>query len=306
MLTFDQKSIFNQGDQIDSRFEILKTLGKGGMGVVYLVKDLTLDMEFSAIKVLHPSLYEDKVNLERFINEVVLVRRLSHPNIVRIFDLKPTPDNVYYINMEYVKGETLSYSICSGSPGNFSISEVCMILVQILNALSAAHKAKVVHRDLKPDNILFSSQSVVKVMDFGLSSALDAEKKLTQTGETVGTPNYMAPEQFAGAEVDGRADIYSLGIIAFELVALEKPFISENYLELARMHMSDEVPVLSSYESQVPGWYDEFVKICLSKKKEDRFKNTSEALEFIYIHSEDTFKEAISLASPDLSFLGLM
>ncbi|MCC6952689.1 MAG: protein kinase [Deltaproteobacteria bacterium] len=268
-------SAFQPGAIISDRYEVVGLLGAGSMGTVVRAIDRTLEGEPVALKLLYPHLVSDSVTFARFRNEVLIARKLSHPNIVRIYDFGKAGAGYYFLSMEFVSGTSLKTRIYSPRYPELSFDEILRILFEIGSGIAHAHRHNVVHRDLKPDNILISDRNEIRITDFGLARQLTVDKGFTASGETVGTPCYMAPEQIRGEKLDGRADIYSLGILAYEMVTGEKPFDDENWLTLANMHLRDELPEFPPH-LQVPPWFSNLVQTCASKRREDRFP-TAEA-----------------------------
>ena len=271
----DTLNAFEQGQIISDRYEVVRRLGAGSMGLVLQAVDLTLDREPVALKLLYPHLVSDKTVFARFRNEVVIARRLSHPNIVRLYDFGHAGGGYYYISMEFVSGYSLKDRIYGRRFEQLTVEETIRILFEIGQGLQCAHERGVVHRDLKPDNILISERGEIKVTDFGLARQTQVDKGFTQSGETVGTPCYMAPEQIRGERVDARADIYSLGIMAYEMVTCEKPFDDDNWLTLASMHLKQPMPDFP-IELGIPGWFQDFVFKSTAKDPDDRYQSTAE------------------------------
>lgn len=279
------------GTLIANRFEVCGILGIGGMGTVVKVKDKSIGDEIFALKILNPELSADKVQLGRFRNEVLLARRLSHPRIARIFDFGYSKEVSHYLSMEYVAGGTLTNRIYSENNLNFPV--VCTLLLQICDGLGYAHRMGIVHRDLKPDNILLDQTGNPKITDFGLARSQTVDKNFTLTGETVGTPHYMSPEQLAGEEVTAAADIYSLGIMTFEMVFKKRPFISENYFDLARMQMENSLPDIRKLDSSLPTWFAKFLELATAKRVGERFQDCEEVANFIVDNIDDDFKQEL-------------
>ncbi len=251
------------------------------MGIVVKVIDRALDNEICVIKVLHSHQAMDEITVARFRNEVILARRLSHPSIVRIHDLGTTAQGQSFISMEYVAGSDLRSHIIPREKSALTDEWRIKVLHQTALGLAHAHEMDVIHRDLKPENILLDYNGRVKIADFGLARSLLGEKGFTATGETVGTPCYMAPEQLRGEKLDGRCDVYALGIIAFELFSGDKPFYHENYLTLADMHIQSPVPKLRAKHTSVPKWVDVFIEKCAAKKVRDRYAGAAQAAQFL-------------------------
>lgn len=273
--------LLNPGSVIAGRYEVVRTLGSGGMGSVLAVIDRALDNETIALKLLYPHLARDKTSFARFRNEVLVARRLSHPQIVRLYDFGHAGNGYYFISMEYMAGGSLGQQIYQGRRELLPFHETLRILRDISLGIAHAHANGVVHRDLKPDNILMGERMEVKITDFGLARTLYVDKGFTDTGEAVGTPYYMAPEQLRGDKIDGRTDIYALGIIAYEMVVGRRPFFDESYLNLAAKHINEPIPDFATKESGIPSWFQEFVQTAAAKKPDDRYPNATEIAELL-------------------------
>ena len=222
------------GDLIAGRYELHERLGAGGMGMVFRATDRELDGEVVAIKLLLPHLAQDENVFRRFRNEVLVARSLTHPNIVRTHDIGKTAQNYSYISMEFVDGVSLRDRLHAAVEENgrggkvlppLAFEEALSFLYQIICGVSYAHGRGVIHRDLKPANVMISKTNEVKLADFGTARMVGADTRLTQTGQVIGTPDYMSPEQIRGEELDTSCDIYALGILAYELVSGKRPFV---------------------------------------------------------------------------------
>ena len=299
-----QKSLFVTGSLIGGRYEVIDSLGSGGMGTVVRVIDRALNNEAVALKLLYPHMAKDQTSFARFRNEVLIARKLAHPNIVRLYDFGAAGQGYYYISMEYVEGGSLGDLIYGPREKRPQFQDCLEILFEICQGLSCAHSHGVMHRDLKPDNILLTTNSVVKISDFGLARSTTVDRGLTATGDTVGTPYYMAPEQLKGAKLDQRVDLYALGILAFEMVAGRLPFFHESYISLAHMHFSQPIPKIAGPESGIPQWFQEFVERCAAKKPEDRYASAEEAAAEIADHIGDVENSAIKRRPAVMSFYG--
>ena len=274
------------GTLIDGRYEVRELLGQGGMGTVYLVYDKELDTVL-ALKILHPHLLQNESMMARFSKEAKVARSLNHPNIVRIHDIGLNPRGFTYITMEYIDGyslreqlnfraESMASATSTGISRVNSMEEAIDTMIQVLKGISYAHEQGIVHRDMKPDNVMISRQGDVKIADFGTARILGEENRITQTGQLIGTPDYISPEQVAGNLVDQRTDIYSLGIMAYELVVGTVPFESETFLEAAVKHLNDPIPEFAAEEFGIPIWYQEMVIKAAAKTKEERFQTARE------------------------------
>ena len=273
-----QQPTFGPGSLIAQRYRIERTLGIGSMGTVLKVADLTLEGEFCALKLLHPHQSHDETALGRFRNEVILARRLGHSNIARIFDFGDTGNGYFYFTMEYLPEGSLAQFTQAGAAMELPLEEKLRILCEIADGMAYAHDSGIVHRDLKPENILLTANGTVKISDFGLARSLFEEKGFTRSGETVGTPCYMAPEQFRGEKTDGRVDIYAFGILAFELLSGQRPFFHPNYVTLAEMHMRTPLPPLTSKKHSIPKKLEKAVRCCAEKRAKDRYASAKDLL----------------------------
>jgi len=254
------------------RYEHLGGLGRGGMGVVFKANDRELG-ETIAIKVLAPVDQADAPELlQRFKNEIGFNRRIKHPNIARLYDYG-IAGRYPFLSMEFVPGRDLGTLVETGSP--LSPFRVAAILRQVALGTAAAHEAGIIHRDLKPQNIMLDDLGHVSVLDFGIALS-GRTRGLTMMGTTVGTPQYMAPEQSRGAPVDGRSDLYSLGVIAFEMLTGKLPFTSDDSIALALQHNYDPVPAHLLGDAGVPPEMTALVLRCLAKKPASRFQSATE------------------------------
>jgi serine/threonine-protein kinase len=239
---------------LDGRYHITERIASGGMGEVYRAQDAVLAREV-AIKVLHRSLASDQGFVDRFRREARAAATLNHPNIVTVFDWGAV-DGVYYMVMEYVHGRSVREIL--NARGALAPGQAAAVLDQTLAALEHAHAKGIVHRDLKPENILITTDGVVKLTDLGLARAF-ADAKNTRAGSVTGTVQYLAPEQIRGEPADPRSDLYSLGIVAYELLTDRIPFTGETPMAIAYKHLSDRVPPASTAIDGVPVDFDAFI-----------------------------------------------
>jgi len=216
------KEELTTGSTFAERYQIIEELGKGGMGKVYKVLDKEVNAKI-ALKLIRPEIAADKKTIERFRNELKIARDISHKNICRMYDLNKE-EGSYYITMEYVEGQDLKSLI--RQTGQLAIPTTISIAKQVCEGLSEAHKLGTVHRDLKPSNIMINKKGNARIMDFGIARSITG-KGITGAGVMVGTPEYMSPEQAEVKEVDQRSDIYSLGVILYEMVTGRVPFEGE-------------------------------------------------------------------------------
>ncbi|TMR97001.1 Stk1 family PASTA domain-containing Ser/Thr kinase [Nonomuraea basaltis] len=253
------------GRLLDGRYRIESRIARGGMATVYLALDIRLDRTV-ALKVMHRSLAEDPAFVRRFIGEAKSVASLSHPNVVHVFD-QGTDNDVVYLSMEYVPGKTLRDIL--RDRGRLPAREALEIMIPVLAALGAAHQAGMVHRDVKPENVLMTDDGRVKVVDFGLARAIEATNQ-TRTGVMIGTIGYMAPEQVMTGAADVRSDVYSAGIMLFELVTGQQPYDGETPMSVAYRHVHDTVPAPSSVIPDVPPLVDTLVAHATAREPHDR------------------------------------
>jgi len=252
-------------------YEIQTQIGEGAMGTVYSAIHPLIG-KIVAIKVLKPELCSNQASVDRFVQEAQSVNRIGHPNIVDVFSLGELPDGRAYFVMEWLRGEDLKMRLARGP---VSVSDACDILDGIARALDAAHNKDIVHRDLKPDNVYLhqvdGGPMMVKLLDFGIAKLMRSQMKMekTQTGNMLGTPRYISPEQARGIDVDHRADIYSLGVIAYEMLAGRPPFQGETAMDLVVKHLSDPAPPLSQF-ARVPKMLEQCVMRMLEKDPADR------------------------------------
>jgi serine/threonine-protein kinase len=229
------------GSIVAERYHVVRKLGEGGMGTVYLAEHVKMGRK-SAVKVMNPGMGHDADAISRFNREAANASRINHPNVAGIYDFGETADGLIYLAMEYVEGEPLTAVVEAG--GALPPLRAADITRQAAEALTVAHELGIVHRDLKPDNIMIArhrdGSDCVKVVDFGIAKAANAEaQKVTRTGLVVGTPEYMSPEQLAGDPLDGRSDIYSLGLVAFHMLSGSSPFPSETSQESMIMRLTE-------------------------------------------------------------------
>ncbi|HQH26825.1 MAG TPA: protein kinase, partial [Oligoflexia bacterium] len=293
MARLDQKiKVFEPGSIIAGRYRVLDVIGSGAVGIVVRVSDSELDREIVALKVLHPHLALESSTLKRFQQEIIISRQLSHPNIVRVFDFDSNgTQGLYFISMEFIQGPNLREFLSVHKAGRLAFDDAVRIVHQLALALSFAHEKGVIHRDIKPENTLLSAKGEVKLSDFGLAHTLQATIGLTATGDALGTPEYMAPEVFCGRAPDARSDIYSLGIIAYEIAAGDVPFQHENFVALAKCHMEMPVPEAVLASAGVPLWYQQLVMRCLAKERAERFQSCTELLDTLRGTASETLSQ---------------
>ena len=255
-----------------SHYKILEKLGEGGMGVVYKTQDIKLD-RLVALKFLPPHVADHPEEKTRFIHEAQSASALNHTNVTTIYGIEESPEGLF-IAMEYVEGKTLKQMI---EKETLSIKKVLDIGIQVCEGLTAAHKKEIVHRDIKSDNIMVTKEGQVKIMDFGLAK-LKGATKLTQTGSTLGTLAYMSPEQAQGEEADQRSDIFSFGIVLYELLTGKLPFVGEHQAAIIYSIINEDPQPMTRYNNQVSAKLEDMVFKALAKDKEERYQHIDDLL----------------------------
>jgi serine/threonine protein kinase len=261
------------GSTFANRYTIIEELGRGGMGRVYKASDTELS-EKVALKLINPKISADKKTIERFRNELKLARKIRHKNVCQMYDLNKENEK-YYITMEYVPGEDLKSFIRRSR--QLSINGAISIARQVCEGLIEAHIHGVVHRDLKPSNIMIDRDGNVRIMDFGIARSLKS-KGITGAGIMIGTPEYLSPEQADGEDVDGRSDIYSLGVILYEIVSGRLPFQGDTPLSLAVKHRIEKPKNPRTINPQIPESLSQIILKCLEKNREDRYPTAEKLL----------------------------
>ena len=266
-------AVLEPGDVLGDRYDILQLLGEGGMGAVYKAKDRELD-RFVALKLIRPELASSPAILARFKQELLLAHQVTHKNVIRIYDLGEA-DGVKFITMEFIEGSDLRHLLLEH--GKFSATQAVEIVRQICVALDAAHMVGVIHRDLKPQNIMQDKQGRILVMDFGLARSIESEG-MTQTGAMVGTMEYMSPEQAMGKELDQRSDLFALGLIFFELLTGKVPYKAETALaSLLKRSQERAIPAVE-LDPSIPKGLSDIVAKCLERDLAQRYLNVQEVL----------------------------
>ena len=264
-------SVIVKGTKINDRYQIIKTLGEGGMANVYLAHDTYLDRNV-AVKVLRGDLANDEKFVRRFQREALSATSLSHPNIVEIYDVGED-DGQYYIVMEYVDGKTLKQVL--KQRGHLSVTEVIDIMLQVTDGMAHAHDAYIIHRDIKPQNIMILSNGMIKITDFGVAIALNSTQ-LTQTNSVMGTVHYIPPEQANGKGSTIRSDIYSMGIMMYELLTGFLPYKGDNAVEIALKHLREPLPSVRKFDSSIPQSIENVIIKATAKNPKNRYKDARE------------------------------
>ena len=263
--------MITRGQLISGRYEIIRSIGEGGMANVYLALDTILNRKV-AVKVLRGDLAQDEKFVRRFQREAISASSLNDPNIVEVYDVGED-DGKYFIVMEYVEGKTLKQLI--KKRGSLTLPEVVDIMLQLTSAISHAHESYIIHRDIKPQNVVILEDGRVKIMDFGIAVALNAGE-LTQTNSVMGTVYYIPPEQANGGKATVKSDIYSLGILMYELVTGHVPFKGENPVEVAIKHMNEEIPSICEYDPDMPQSIENIILRASAKNPKNRYKDVNE------------------------------
>ncbi len=279
-----------RGTTFAERYEIIEELGAGGMGKVYRVYDKKIQVEI-ALKILKPEIAADKKTIERFRNEIRLARDITHKNVCRMHDLNEI-EGTQYITMEYVSGEDLKSFI--KRVGQLPSGKAIAITEQICKGLSEAHRLGVIHRDLKPQNIMVDKDGNAKIMDFGIARSLKSEG-ITGEGAIIGTPEYMSPEQVGGEEADQKSDIYSLGIIVYEMITGQVPFTGDTPFSIALKHKIETPLHPQKLNIQIPEKLAQLILQCMEKDRERRFQTAEELL----LALKDIEKDEVARTAPN-------
>lgn len=260
-----------KGQKINDRYQIIRLIGEGGMANVYLAHDTILDRRV-AVKILRGDLADDDKFVRRFQREAISASSLNHPNIVEMYDVGED-DGKYFIVMEYIDGRTLKNLI--KRRGGLTIPEVIDIMSQLTSAITHAHEAYIIHRDIKPQNVLILTDGRLKITDFGIAMALNSNE-LTQTNSVMGSVHYLPPEQASGSGSTIKSDIYSLGILMFELLTGKIPFRGDNAVEIAIKQMKEQIPSITKINSEIPQSIENIILKACAKNPKNRYDNVSE------------------------------
>jgi serine/threonine protein kinase/tetratricopeptide (TPR) repeat protein len=278
------------GRLLGGRYKILRVLGEGGMGTVYQARDLELERVI-ALKIIRPELASNSGILQRFKQELILARNVTHKNVIRIYDLGEA-DGIKFITMEYVEGEDLRALL--REKGKLAPAEAIAIVQQIARALEVAHSEGVIHRDLKPQNVMLDPQGRVVVMDFGLARSLEAPG-MTQTGALVGTLEYMSPEQALGSELDQRSDLFAVGLIFYELLTGKSPYKADTAIASLMRRTQERAVPASDTDKAVPKSLCAIVSKCLERNPKDRYHDSGELLRTLEAWRENPNASASTL-----------
>lgn len=286
--------MLSKGQKINDRYEIIKTIGEGGMANVYLANDTILDRKV-AIKVLRGDLSNDEKFIRRFQREALSVSNLSHPNIVEVYDVGEE-DGQYYIVMEYIEGKTLKQLLKKRE--TLTLTEVIDIMLQLTDGLAHAHESYIIHRDIKPQNIMILDNGLVKITDFGIATALNATQ-LTQTNSVMGSVHYLPPEQANGKSATVKSDIYSLGILMYELITGSVPFKGDNAVEIALKHMKEKIPSIRKQNPTIPQTVENIVIKATAKNPRNRYDSVKEMHEDLEVCMEKENVKKVTFEYPE-------
>lgn len=260
-----------KGQKINDRYQIIKTIGEGGMANVYLAYDTILDRNV-AVKVLRGDLATDEKFVRRFQREALSASSLSHPNIVEVYDVGED-NGSYYIVMEYIEGKHLKQLL--KKRGNLTLTEVVDIMLQVTDGMSAAHDSYIIHRDIKPQNIMILENGLIKITDFGIAMALNSTQ-LTQTNSVMGSVHYLPPEQASGKGATIQSDVYSMGILMYELLTGTLPFRGDNAVEIALKHIKEPFPSIKEKMSNLPQSIENIIMRATAKNVKNRYADAKE------------------------------
>jgi len=263
--------MLSKGQKVNGRYEIVKTIGEGGMANVYLANDTILDRKV-AVKVLRGDLSADDKFIRRFEREALSVSNLSHPNIVEVYDVG-VEDGSHYIVMEYIEGKTLKQLLKKRE--SLTLSEVIDIMTQLTDGIAHAHDSYIIHRDIKPQNIMIEDDGRIKITDFGIAMALNATQ-VTQTNSVMGSVHYLPPEQASGKSATIKSDIYSLGIMMYELLTGNVPFKGDNAVEIALKHMKEKIPSIRKQDPSIPQSVENIILKACAKNPRNRYDSAKE------------------------------
>ncbi len=279
--------MITKGDKINNRYQIIKTIGEGGMANVYLANDTILNRQV-AVKILRGDLADDEKFVRRFQREALSASKLAHPNIVEVYDVGEE-NGYYYIVMEYINGKTLKNLI--KRRGSLTLPEVIDIMTQLTNAVICAHDSYIIHRDIKPQNIMILEDGTVKITDFGIATSLNSIE-LTQTNSIMGSVHYLPPEQATGSAPTIKSDIYSLGILMFELLTGKVPFKGDTAVEIAIKQMKEPIPSVIELKPDIPQSVENIIITACAKNLKNRYENAKTMLDDLKnALSEDGLKQ---------------
>ena len=283
---------FKSGTVISKRYEIEKTLGGGGMGIVYKALDISLQRPV-ALKMIRPDYVGHPDFARRFATEAQAAAKLNHPNILRIYDFQQNHDSFFMVT-PLINGESLKARLSRLRKNSdlIAFDEIVRISIDVCDGLDHAHSHNVIHRDIKPDNLMLQDEGPTIITDFGIAKILGAQTQ-TATGGIIGTPEYMPPEQAKGQKIDARSDIYSLGIVMFEMATGRRPFEAETPLAVLLLHVNERLPKVKEFNPSVPDILVEVIERALAKDPEQRFQSAKEMADFLFAAKEDNVETEI-------------
>ena len=270
--------MITKGQKINDRYKIIKTIGEGGMANVYLANDEILNREV-AVKILRGDLAEDDKFVRRFQREAISASSLNHPNIVEVYDVGED-NGSYFIVMEYINGVTLKNLV--KKRGKLSLTEIVDIMKQLTSGISCAHKSMIIHRDIKPQNVMILDDGRVKITDFGIATALNSIE-MTQTNSVMGSVHYLPPEQASGKATTFKSDIYSLGILMYELLTGSVPFKGENAVEIAMKQLKEDLPSVVKKNPEIPQSVENILMKACAKNPQNRYNTVDEMYDDISV-----------------------
>ncbi len=284
-MTDDESRELPQIPELEGDYELIRELGRGGTAVVYLARERDVE-RYVAIKLMHPGYVQDEEAVARLMREARTVARLQHPNIVMLLGVRRLGDRGYALILQYVPGTTVKERIRQEGPLRIPLAE--RILIDLGSALQYAHRHRIVHRDIKPENVFLDSDTgVSRLADFGIARFWDTDSGLTLPGTAIGTPTYMSPEQVDGRDLDGRSDLYSVGLVAWEMLTGQAPWAGETMYKIVYKQKHEELPSLEELRPEVPHYIRAAIEKALKKNPNDRWRDAGEflaALQNPYAH----------------------
>ncbi|MDH3440071.1 MAG: serine/threonine protein kinase, partial [Gammaproteobacteria bacterium] len=269
-------STLEPGDVIENRYKYIEKIGKGAFGTVLLMQDQVVD-ERLILKFLNPNVSSDEEMMKRFVHELRYSRMITHKNVIRIYDFLHL-QGAYAISMEYFPSHTLSGEIPDNKPMDFG--KALQFSMDMATGMAVAHQAGVIHRDLKPANILVNDKGLLKIVDFGVAAAASSgDTQLTKTGYVIGSPKYMAPEQILGKKVDEAADIYSVGVIMYEMVTGIPPYSRGDHMSVMYQHVQGKAKLCQEVNPDVPDDYAAVIAMAMSVDKTKRYQSMDELMD---------------------------
>lgn len=266
-------STLNPGDVIEGRYKYIERIGRGAFGTVLLMEDTVVD-ERLILKFLNPNVAQDEEIMKRFVHELRYSRKITHHNVIRIYDFLYI-QGLYAISMEYFPSHTLGAEIVGEKP--MELKRAIGFAIDICTGMTVAHQVGVVHRDLKPANLLINNEGLLKIVDFGVAAAQrEGDTQLTKTGYVIGSPKYMAPEQILGKKVDQRADVYALGVIAYEMLTGVPPYSRGDHMSVMYQHVQGKARTPKDLNPALPEGLSEIIMQAMSVDKTKRFQTMDE------------------------------